>query len=227
MSTPTAQWPAPALLVSLGHCEVPELQGRAGHGPLAVLTALAKCLPHDSAAGQVTAAQVARVAGYSERWTRRCLQLLERLGLVTWSRGWRGHAGRMRIVKAAVAAMIRRYRAARSRNTAGRRGRHELPEVSSAHSLQEVTAAHGGQAVDRPAHESTLSKRNLMAKIIKFPRHYTPPPDRRVETSPPPRSSGELCEVCWRPEEVCRRQNSKVPAELRHPFTPRGQQKLV
>lgn len=175
MSAPTAAWPTPALLTSLVHAEVPELEGRAGHGPLAILRALAACLPHGSADGTVTYQQVAEVAGYSGDHTRRCLHKLEALGLVVWSRGWRGHAGRMRIIKTAVVDLIRAGKRqarrlagwveAKTRRSRRSQGRTELPDISAA-----PTPLRGGnrrdergRAVNHPPRMSVVKhRRNAM-----------------------------------------------------------------
>lgn len=52
-----------------------------------VLSALSSVLPHGSAAGRTTAAQLGDVARYCEKWTRVALAELEDLGLVVWRRG--------------------------------------------------------------------------------------------------------------------------------------------
>lgn len=115
MSTPTAAWPAPSLVGAL--CRAgwgDDLDGRAGGGVRQVLRALVDLLPHGSAAGKVTAAQVADAAGLSVRWTRNRLHVLEDLGLISWRRGGvvdgRPTAGWVRICKTALAALVRRTR---------------------------------------------------------------------------------------------------------------------
>lgn len=88
-TTPSAYWPTPALIRSLS---------RAGWGPLgegrkyqavrSVLRALSDRLPDGSAQGAVTAYQISEsTGGLSERWTRRCLIVLEELGIIEWTRG--------------------------------------------------------------------------------------------------------------------------------------------
>lgn len=229
MSGPSAVWPMPALLTSLAHADTPALAGRAGHGPLAMLTALAACLPHGSASGTVTAAQVADKAGYSERRGRDALHVLERLGLVEWERGYRGHAGRMTIVKVRVVAMIRAGRRAVSR-AVGRavrwveaRHRHrlvsptEIPDMTSAPTpFREVTGPEGSAGSRPPArHPRHHRTGDLMIQCIhhRDQRTCTKCGPKRAHVDDP-----RPCSVCWRPEAQCRTANSKVPAALQHAY---------
>lgn len=78
-----------------GHVLINALE-RAGWGNLAghdfrgvrtVLAALTRTLDARSGTGKATAWQIAERAGYTERWTRRCLQILEELELIEWDRG--------------------------------------------------------------------------------------------------------------------------------------------
>jgi hypothetical protein len=64
-----------------------DLAGADTRGVRATLQALADLLPPNMASGRVTAPQLAEVAGYSERWTRSRLVLLEDAGVITWTRG--------------------------------------------------------------------------------------------------------------------------------------------
>lgn len=229
MSGPTAAWPLPALLTSLAHADVPELAGRAGHGPLAVLQGLAACLPHGSASGTVTAAQVAERAGYSERRCRDALHHLEALGLVEWERGWRGHAGRMTIAKRAVVSLIRAGRRTVRRPVAWVEARTrrralptEIPDVTSGPTpYREVTAAKpAGSRPPAVVHRHT-PKRHQEDRMIECIHHQdqkTCPwcraatPTARRTTDPRP------CAICWRPEAQCITANSKVPQALRHDY---------
>lgn len=128
--TPSAHWPLPALMRSLS---------RAGWGPLAsevpgvrlVLRGLADLLDDRTGRALITAPQLADVTALSERWTRECLNRLEDLGIIRWSRGGI-HAGRpipsfIEVSKRALVAMIKtaratidEIRAARARRTAAR-----------------------------------------------------------------------------------------------------------
>jgi predicted transcriptional regulator len=85
--TPTAYAPAPALLASLERAGWGELRGREFGAVRATLSALVRSLPYSSAQGTTTAPQIADRAGYSERWVRRCLVVLEELGVIVWTRG--------------------------------------------------------------------------------------------------------------------------------------------
>lgn len=86
-STPTAWWPTPSLLRSLSRAGWGPLAGREYQGIRSTLTALANRLPDKSGEGLSTAEQISAAAGLSERWTRRCLNVLEDLGIITWQRG--------------------------------------------------------------------------------------------------------------------------------------------
>lgn len=87
VSTPTAYRPVPSLLTSLRRAGWGDLAGRDMQAVRTTLAALADRLPHKSATGRTTVAQVADAAGLSERWTRRCMTVLEDLGLIEWQRG--------------------------------------------------------------------------------------------------------------------------------------------
>lgn len=83
----TAGTPLPVLVDALeradwGSLGTPELRGLGR-----VLSALSRALPARSAAGRITAPQLAGRVGYTERWVRRCLALLEDLGVISWERG--------------------------------------------------------------------------------------------------------------------------------------------
>lgn len=108
--TPTAYWLTPSLLRSLSRAGWGSLAGRENQGVRSVLRAVADFLPDKSAAGRVTALQIAEAAGLSERWTRRCLSILEDLGIIEWYRGGiyngRTEPSFMRIVKQKLADLI-------------------------------------------------------------------------------------------------------------------------
>jgi hypothetical protein len=65
-----------------GDLGTPELRGLGR-----VLQALGLVLDRRSGAGKVTAHQLAGQTGYTERWVRRCLGLLEELEVIEWHRG--------------------------------------------------------------------------------------------------------------------------------------------
>jgi hypothetical protein len=79
--------PLPSLMTSLSRAGWGDLAGREWQGVRTTLHALVDRLPHRSGEGVSTAEQVAASTGLSLRWTRRCLQALEDLGLIEWRRG--------------------------------------------------------------------------------------------------------------------------------------------
>lgn len=146
---------------------------RAGWGDLArpevrglgrVLAELARVLPPRSGAGKVTAPQLAAQCGYTERWVRRCLTLLEELEVIEWNRGGivagQPTPSWVRVSKAAVVDLIHlarhqqgerlqeqarqtRARVARLRTSYTRRpakGRKKPPSRSAAPHAELVTA---------------------------------------------------------------------------------------
>jgi hypothetical protein len=64
-----------------------DLSGADLRGVRITLSVLSRILPDKSAEGLATAEQIAAATGYSVRWTRRCLQGLEEIGVLTWRRG--------------------------------------------------------------------------------------------------------------------------------------------
>lgn len=79
--------PLPSLMRSLRRAGWGELTGREWQGVRSVLMAVVDHAADGSGVAQTTAYQIADSAGLSSRWTRRCLHVLEDLGIITWSRG--------------------------------------------------------------------------------------------------------------------------------------------
>lgn len=112
-TTATASWGLDVLVSSLA---------RAGGGPLAghqrgvsvTLRALADVLPHGSADGRTIAADLAKVGGVSERTIRAGLTVLESLGLISWQRGRKWVASRIRVCKRTLARWVRDARMRRT-----------------------------------------------------------------------------------------------------------------
>ena len=111
MSTLTAYRPTDSLMTSLARAGWGDLTGRQLQGVRSTLRALVDLLPHRAGQGEATAAQIADASGLSERWTRRCLHLLEDAGLIRWDRGGvaygRPQPSAFRIVKTALVALIK------------------------------------------------------------------------------------------------------------------------
>ena len=114
--TVSAGWSLDRLVSALARAAWAELEPRAASGLRTVLRGLVDVLPHGSASGQTTAHQLADTTGLSERWVRRCLALLEDMGLITWTRGYI-LAGEpvpsiIRVSKRALADLVNRARRA-------------------------------------------------------------------------------------------------------------------
>ena len=87
-ATPTAYWPTPALVDMLARAGWGELAGGELQGVRSVLRALVACTDHKSGEGVVTLHQIADTAGLrSIRHVSTRMQLLEALGIITWTRG--------------------------------------------------------------------------------------------------------------------------------------------
>lgn len=129
-STPTAYWPVPSLLRSLSHAGWgPDLAGRKWQGVRSALYGLAAHCDDHTGRGVTTAEQIADNAGLSTRWVRRCLNVLEDLGLVEWQRGGIA-AGRcipsaFRINKKRLVELIRTARRSHAERVAERRARNK------------------------------------------------------------------------------------------------------
>src|SRR5690606_37585366 len=148
----TAYRPTDSLMTSLARAGWGDLTGRHLQGVRSTLRALVDLLPHGSGQGEATASQIADASGLSERWTRRCLGILEDAGLISWHRGGvaygRPQPSAFRIAKRALVDLIRGARpvlaviqARRAEATAARlrgltfvksRGRHKPRSVHAA-----------------------------------------------------------------------------------------------
>lgn len=108
--TISAALPVDTLVGSLSRAGWGPLAGRRHAGVRDTLQALAHLLPHGSAEGRVTVAQVADVAGLSAKWTARCMNVLQSLGIISTRRG-RIAAGQptpgwVRIAKKALVQLV-------------------------------------------------------------------------------------------------------------------------
>ena len=102
--------PLPVLVDALARAAWLGLDTRAAQGVRAVLRGLAVLLPPKSASGRVTVAQVADASGRSLRRTRQVLQVMEAVGLITWTRGdilaGRRRPSLIRVSKKLLAALV-------------------------------------------------------------------------------------------------------------------------
>lgn len=126
MTPPTVSpgWRLPALVDALARAGWGILAGRQGGAVRSILRALAQHLPDGSATGLVTVPQIADMAGLGERWTRDTLGVLERAGIITWTRGGiidgRPRPSIIRVNKRAIAGLVND---ARRRHACTLRGR--------------------------------------------------------------------------------------------------------
>ena len=120
----SASWPTRDLVGSLARAGWGPLDGRPMGGCRAVLRALVDLLPYGSGEGSATVGQVADLAGLSAKWTRRCLRVLDALGIITHRVGHvtagQPKPGHVRINKRTLAGLVR---GARSRLDERRRTR--------------------------------------------------------------------------------------------------------
>ncbi|VDG76920.1 Uncharacterised protein [Actinobaculum suis] len=120
--TLTAYAPLSSLVRSLERAGWGTLHGRAHGGVRSILRALAARLPDKSAEGLATEFQLAQSAGISVRWARRCLGVLEKLGVIKWTRGGilagKPRASFFRVSKKKLLAMVKKARGIGDERTA-------------------------------------------------------------------------------------------------------------
>ena len=151
----TAHAPVPALVTSLARAGWGDLAGREWQGVRTVLRALVDSLPHRSGEGFVTEPQVAQRAGLSLRWTRRCLHVLEDLGvIVQWRRGG-VIAGRpapswLRLSKRLLVALIEAARPLREAANAARRAQTLARLAGLANVRRKRRSGHAALSADLP-----------------------------------------------------------------------------
>lgn len=125
--TITAAAPVSLLLRSLATAQWGYLDGAQWQGVRSTLRAIGDLIHDRYAQGTVTAWDVKRGAGLSERWVRECLHWLEDAGLIEWQRGgvWQGHPqpGLIRVVRSALVDLIRLARPVKDQATRDRNER--------------------------------------------------------------------------------------------------------
>lgn len=210
----SAAWSLDALTLSVGRRGWGDaLGGKSQKGVRAVLDALWRLLPHESAEGDLTAAQVADVAGYSLKWTRHCLAQLEDLGVITWRRGYldngRPKAGWIRVCKRRLAELVRRARGF-------------LDDVR--HARAEATRQRLADTLNGPiSTRKPLSRRWEVTSTLPTPKgsnlRFTRPPG---STSHLPGLTMAYCQTCNLTEDACLKANSRVRRSARHKFIARS-----
>lgn len=170
--TLTAHAPLPALVRSLARAGWGDLAPMEYRGVRTVLRALGDTLPDRAAEGTCTIPQIAQRACLSERWTARCLAVLEDAGLIVWTRGG-VVAGTpvpsvIRVVKRAVLALVE---AARPMREAADRARQVATRARLAEALRlRRPARHTGPYRRRSAHPE-------LATSLPTPTGEVPPSD--------------------------------------------------
>lgn len=106
----TAEAPVQVLVQSLNRAGWGELTGNEWQGVRSTLMALANRARSKSYL-TATVWQLSQSTGLSEKWTSRCLTILEGLGVITWQRGWidkgKPRAGFIQIIKARLLCLVR------------------------------------------------------------------------------------------------------------------------
>lgn len=192
---PSAAWPLPSLMTSLANAGWGLLDGREYQGVRTTLHALEALLPHKSASGYGTVHQIAIRGGLSERWTRRCLHVLEDMGLVQWTRGTivdgQPQPSRFRVVKSALVHLIRIARGEITRRLA----EHKKKYLARLSRLRKVTLPRHRRenAVEREALSADLTTHKGEApQATASPVDNSPSRprgDRTVATIPRPHDS--------------------------------------
>ena len=175
--------PVPSLMTSLKRAGWGDLAGREWQGVRTTLDALVAQLPHRSGQGITTAEQVATSAGLSVRWVRRCLHVLEDLGLIIWRRGGVASGlpapSHFRILKTVLVDLIRAARPIKEAADVARRA------ATTARLALLRRLYVGPQARKR---------RSAHAELDASPRPYGEGPRAVPARQQPPSSSQEPCE---------------------------------
>lgn len=169
----TAGAPSHTLVRALERAGWGTLAGPEFRGVRGVLAALTRTLDPRSGQGHATAWQIAEQAGYTERWTRRCLVVLEELELIEWDRGGviegKPVPSWFRVSKRALLILV-----SIARQKAGeRRAEHqaEVRERVQQYSLHRVRK----QRKRRPVHAEVIS---ALLSTEEVPDETRPPVER-------------------------------------------------
>jgi hypothetical protein len=162
VATPTAFWGTPSLVRSLSRAGWGDLAGREFQGLRTTLHALTASLDDRSGQGMVTVAQVAQRAGLSLRWTRRCLHVLEDLGVIAeWRRGYvaggRVVASWIRLSKQVLVDLVDAARPLREAADAARRRITAARVAGLAYVRRNRRSAHGELSAHLPTPSGEVS----------------------------------------------------------------------
>lgn len=203
----SAYAPAPALLTSLSRAGWGDLAGREWQGVRSTLRALVDQLPHKSASGWTTADQVAVSTGLSSRWTRHCMQLLEDLGVIEWTRGGvvdgRPAPSYVRIVKTVLIDLIR---AARPVKEAAERARRAATAARIAHlrnvrGVRSRRSRHAELSGSPSTPSGEVSTSNLPERSNTM-RVYVPPICQHDNDARRMKNGQSRCPICRRAEHA-------------------------
>lgn len=190
------------LVQALGRAEWGPLAGAEWRCPRVLLGTLSQMMwdARRDRAGTIatTARQIAAQAGYSERWTRTALQVLEDIGLISWHRGGirdgRPTVSVLKIIKTKLVELIRLARPTHDAKEKARRAEtmrrlsrirvfrvaSKLPrlvhaEVSASPTSTRGTARAQGDAAPRfPERNYSRKDQKMKAKRQSLDIHYLP-----------------------------------------------------
>ena len=245
-STPTAYWPTWTLVDTLARAGCGELAGGALQGTRSVLKALVALTDHRTGSGLITLHQVADTAGLaSVRHVSTRMQLLEALGIITWTRGGVDHGrplpSHVRISKQALVRLIElarpaidAVRAARRLATQRRirdiiwcfskRGKRNTLSVHAAlgNSLPPLKGESPEGVTSPTVHNSTQPKETTVRINCQHGvRAETCHECTRLDKAPDGyHYDWGTCSTCHHPADVHNRLESRVSAEYRHPLMP-------
>lgn len=217
----TAAAPVPSLLVSLQRAGWGDLAGREWQGVRTTLHALAAQLPHKSGQGWTTAHQVAEAAGLSERWVRRCLALLEDLGVIDWHRGGvvagEPQPSFVRIVKRALVDLIRAARPVREMADRAYRAatRARIADLRHVRGQRSRRSAHAALSASPSTPTGEVPTDNLPERSNTV-RVYVPPICKHDNDATPMKDGRSRCPICRR-EQAAKAAAAPAPAPHRAP----------
>jgi hypothetical protein len=183
--------PLPLLVRKLAAAGWGDLRHESLRGVRATLMALGEMLTPTTGAGKSTARQIAHRTGYTERWTRYCLGVLEELELLEWHRGGivegkpcpslfrisksllveliaiarEQGAARLAAERAATHARIRRWGLFRTKRAPSRRARSHAEVSAALLSIEDVSGRAGPP--DPPPRPADQCRKDYYVGLMK------------------------------------------------------------